>query len=211
MCEPVSITAAISATVAFVQANMAAIAIGTLAVSAVASAGSGTAQAVNQQKAAKSQNKLSQMNQELQNAQVGRAQTQQAEAQANRAFELSRQFQMSKGQAQNAGLGDRSVRAIGRSLGFQLGADKATLKRNQEIANTQAAARMRGIQLTRESEKIQIGDTSAAGLGLQIGTSVIGAASSAVSSAGSLGFGKGGTADSGPLPGDDDFVGPVQS
>lgn len=83
---------------------------------------------------------------------------QEAEANAQKNFQLAQAALAARGEVNAANLGDRSVRAIGRAVGFQLGTDKATVKRNQEVANQVATARLRGIELTRQSDKIQIGD-----------------------------------------------------
>lgn len=83
---------------------------------------------------------------------------QEAEANAQKNFQLAQAALAARGEVNAANLGDRSVRAIGRAVGFQLGTDKATVKRNQEVANQVATARLRGIELTRASDKIQIGD-----------------------------------------------------
>jgi hypothetical protein len=171
MCEP--------ATIALIA----------IAIVAIASVASTTTVAVNAQKAAEAQNKVSKANARLKRQQTAQAQAQESEANAQKAFELARQAQVAKGAAKAKNLGERSVRAIGRSIGFQLGSDKATLQRNQEIAATTAAARLRGIDLTRTSEQIQIGDTSGVTMGLAIGTGVLSAAGGAVAGASNLGLG----------------------
>lgn len=134
----------------------------------------------------KQQNRLSSRNAQLQRGQVGQQLEQQTEANAQQAFELARSVVASKGAARNAGVSDRSVRALSRAIGFQYGQDKASLARNQEIARETAAAKLRAISITRASEKVQIGDRSKLGLGLNIFSSAVGGASTAGSLIGGL-------------------------
>lgn len=82
---------------------------------------------------------------------------QEAEAAAQKTFEVAAAALAGRGNAQAANIADRSVRAITRAVGFQEGTDRATLKRNQEIANEAASARLQGIDITKSSQKLQIG------------------------------------------------------
>ena len=107
-------------------------------------------------KAVASEKKTLEAKQEAKNVSVQAGQ--EAEANAQKNFQLAQAALVARGEVNAANLGDRSVRAIGRAVGFQLGTDKATVKRNQEVANQVATARLRGIELTRQSDKIQIGD-----------------------------------------------------
>lgn len=85
---------------------------------------------------------------------------------AQSSFELAVQGIAGRGQAYSSGLSEKSVRAIGRAVGFQTGTDRATVAKNQDIANQVATARLRGINLTESSQKLQVGDPGAvAGIG----------------------------------------------
>lgn len=83
---------------------------------------------------------------------------QQAEANAQSSFNVAVAALGARGNAQSANLGDRSVRAISRAVGFQEGTDKATIIRNQEIANGVASAKLRGINITQASQHLQVGN-----------------------------------------------------
>lgn len=159
-----------------------------LAVSAAVSVTTTSVSAANQTKAGKNANKVSKWNQDLKNAQIGANNQQASEAAAHKAFDASRKFQLARAASQNSGLGDNSIRAIGRSLGFELGQDKTTLERNQELANQAAGYQIYGVDLTRESEQVQIGDTSGSGLAASIGLGVVGAAASVATGLADDGF-----------------------
>jgi hypothetical protein len=89
-----------------------------------------------------------------------------AEANAQKNFQLSTAALAARGGVNAANLGDRSVRAIGRAVGFELGTDKATVKRNQEISNQVASARLLGIDITKQGQRLQVGNPATiAGVG----------------------------------------------
>ncbi len=182
MCEPISLSTGIA-----------------LAIAAAISIASATTTAVMQQQQAKAQKKLAKANAALKRDQITRKQALSAEVSGQKMFELAKAAQLAKGAAEAQGLADRSVAAIGRAIGFELGQDKATLQKNQEIAAIESGAQLRGVQLDLDSQKLQIGDTSGARLGLQIGFSVLKAGSTAA--AGVIGGGVGPTADTSGLGG----------
>ena len=160
MCDPVSLTVIVAATVAI-----------------------STATAVEDQKAREAQKKLVKANANLQATQVRNKQGAQAEAAAQKEFNLTRAALTARGASKSTELGDRSVRAIGRAIGFELGSDKATVRRNQELAAETAAARLTGINLTEQSQLGQIGDTSGLRLGLEITGGVLSAVGQGIGSA----------------------------
>lgn len=153
------------------------------ALAAVGSTAGTIAGQVNQQKSAKNQQTLANQSAALQTRQIAAQAQADSEASAGRALELSRASLIAKGQAKASGLGDRSVRAIGRSIGFDLGSDLATLERNQQLGNLQSNARLQGINLDLNSQRQQIGDTSGLGLGLQIGGTLANAGGQALGKA----------------------------
>ena len=118
----------------------------------------GIVQAINADATRHNQLRLSAQNARLARSQVSNQLAQEAEANAQKNFELARTAVAVRGEAQASNLGDRSVRALGRAVGFELGQDRASVARNQEIANAEARARLMGIQITRETEKSQIGE-----------------------------------------------------
>lgn len=118
------------------------------------------------------QKDLARSNAELQRQQVRDQLQQEAEAAGQKNFDLARKALVAQGKADNSGLGDRSVKAIGRAIGFDLGQDRATIEKNVEIANNVAAARLRGIDITLANQEAQIGDTS--GLQTAIDTFTLG-------------------------------------
>lgn len=106
---------------------------------------------------AKDQQRLSKENQKLQQAEVQRSLNEQGEATAQRKYELARAALAARGKVDSTNLGDNSVRAIRRSIGFELGSDRATIDRNRELLRDEGYAKLRGINITRASEKLQIG------------------------------------------------------
>lgn len=134
--------------------------------SLVLSAGGGGASAGVNAKQAKAQSQ--QINQQAKNDRRNAVDQANVEAQGNaqKNFELAVAGLAGRGSVQAANLSERSVRAIGRSVGFQTGTDRATVAKNQEIANAVATARLRGIDLTHASQKLQVGNPSTiAGIG----------------------------------------------
>lgn len=128
--------------------------------------GSGGASAGTSAKQAKDQGSLikAQAREESRNV-LAQANTE-AESNAQKNFELAVAAAAGRGEVNAANLADRSVRAIGRAVGFQLGTDKATVKKNQELANSVASARLRGIGITQQSQRLQVGNPSTiAGVG----------------------------------------------
>ena len=111
-------------------------------------------------------------NARLQRYQISEQLGQETEASAQRAYELSRAALVSRGAVNATNLADRSVRALGRSIGFELGQDKSTIARNVEIINAQAAARLAGVDISLASAKGQIGSTSSTALAIEITGSV---------------------------------------
>lgn len=81
-----------------------------------------------------------------------------AEQNAQRTFEVTAAALAARGNAKAANISDRSTRAISRAISFQEGTDKATIRRNQEVANSVASARLRGIAITSAGQKLQVGD-----------------------------------------------------
>lgn len=171
MCDPVTLTV---------------VAIG------VTMATQSTMSAVSAEQSREAQKELAKRNARLQRGQVYSQLQQETEANAQKSLELARQAQIARGAAKAANLADRSVRAIGRSIGFQLGTDQATLERNQQIAAEQAAARLTGIDITLQSQKEQIGDTSGFAMGMDITSGLIQAGVSTAMLGATVGLGGGG-------------------
>ena len=96
-----------------------------------------------------------------QRSQVTRALHVEAEQEAQKRFALARDAQKAFGRAKVQDLGDRSVRALGRAVGFELGQEVSTLERNSQRASEIAAARLTGIDFTLAAQKDQIGPTGA--------------------------------------------------
>lgn len=86
---------------------------------------------------------------------------QSAEASAQSNFDIAVAAMAGRGNAQAANVSDRSVRAITRAVGFQEGTDKTTVRRNQEIVNATASARLQGIAITKQSQQLQVGSPAA--------------------------------------------------
>lgn len=117
-------------------------------------------------KQAKDQNSLinAQAKAERRNTIEQNNQASEATAQSN--FEVAVAAMAGRGNAQAANVADRSVRAITRAVSFQEGTDKTTIKRNQEIANQAASARLQGIAITKQSQQLQVGSPAViAGVG----------------------------------------------
>lgn len=152
MCDPVTMT-------------VVAVAVG----SAVAA--QGTVGAIGAEQSREAKKEYAKINARTQRGQVYANLQDQTEANAQKSFQLAQKALAARGVAQASNLGDRSVRAIGRAIGFELGQDQATIDKNQEIAQRTAAARLTGIDITLQSQKEQIGDTS----GLQMGMEIAGA------------------------------------
>lgn len=174
MCEPISLSTGIA-----------------LAIAAAIAIASATTTAVMQQQQAKARAKLAKQNAALKRDQIATKQALGAEVSGQKMFELAKAAQLAKGAAESQGLADRSVAAIGRSIGFELGQDKATLQKNQDIASLEAGSQLRGVQLDLDSQLLQIGDTSGLKMGLSIGFSVLQAGGTAI--AGGIGGGLGAT------------------
>ena len=122
---------------------------------AIVAGTTGSFGAEGQHQARKDQKKLVEANAVLQRSQVRTNLQETAEANADKQFQLSRKALLARGEVYNqASLGERSVRALGRSIGFDLGQDKATIQRNQKIAQDHAAARLYGINITEESNLV---------------------------------------------------------
>lgn len=115
------------------------------------------------------QKDLAKANAQLQREQIRATLQDETEAAAQKNFELAREALVAKGAAENTGLGDRSVKAISRAIGFDLGQDRATVEKNVETANRVASARLRGVDITLANQEAQIGDTS----GFQTGIDAI--------------------------------------
>lgn len=91
---------------------------------------------------------------------------QSSEATAQSNFEVAVAALAARGNVNAANVSDRSVRALTRAVGFQEGTDRATIKRNQEIVNETASARLQGINITKQSQQIQVGNPAViAGVG----------------------------------------------
>jgi hypothetical protein len=117
-------------------------------------------------KQAKEQNTLINAASKAERRNVTTQANQSAEASAQSNFEIAVAALAGRGNVQAANLGDRSVRAITRAVGFQEGTDKATVKRNQEIVNQTASARLQGIDITKQGQQLQVGSPAAiAGIG----------------------------------------------
>lgn len=144
-----------------------------LAIAAIAvSVASITTTQVMADQQAKARKKLAKQNADLKRDQISAQHAQAAELSAQKMFELARSAQLAKGKAASKNLADRSVAAIGRSIGFELGQDKATLQKNQANIALEVGARLQGIELDLASQNLQIGDTSGLKLGLEIGLGV---------------------------------------
>ena len=157
MCDPVSITIAVVAISAGVTAQ------------------------VQAQQARVAQKKMAKANANLQRGQVKRQLSQKNAVAAEKSLELSRAYHAAKGQVAVQDLAQRSAAAIGRSIGFEVGRDQAVIAANTEEANLVASAQLRGIDITLDSQKLQIGDTSGLALGLGITESVISGAGTGMS------------------------------
>lgn len=184
MCEPVSLSAigaSIAATVTTAPVATASIGLG------LATFAGGVATAVSQQEQAEAAKDAADARFEFETGQINRNLEGQAAQNAQRNFELARQAAEDRGIVQASGLGDRSVRALSRAVGFKLGQDKATVQRNQRIATETAAARLHGARISRDDAHLRAGDTSGATLGLQIGGSVLRGALSGLSTFTALG------------------------
>lgn len=91
---------------------------------------------------------------------------QSSEATAQSNFEVAVAALAARGNVNAANVSDRSVRALTRAVGFQEGTDRATIKRNQQIVNETASARLQGINITKQSQQIQVGNPAVvAGVG----------------------------------------------
>jgi len=93
------------------------------------------------------------------------------EAAAQQRFDIARETLRQRGVGQNSGLSERSVAALARNSEFQAGLDSTTVEKNLESKRKAAAAKGRGIQITRSSEKNSIGSPSR----LRIAASTVGA------------------------------------
>lgn len=114
------------------------------------------------------QAEMAKQNARLQRYQIHEQLGQETEAAAQRAYELSRAALAARGSVNATNLADRSVRAIGRAIGFELGQDKSTVARNVEIINAQAAARLAGVDISLASAKAQIGSHGGLALAMEI-------------------------------------------
>ncbi len=103
-----------------------------------------------------------------------------SEAAAQTQFEASRAALAAAGKIKATNLGDRSVAALSRAVGFELGSDKATIKRNQEIANLEASARLFGIQSEEDTRRNLIGETGGLTFGLNTGATFLNSGASAL-------------------------------
>jgi len=151
MCEPISISLAITAI--------------TIAAS--------TAATVQAQKAKVAQKRLAKRNARLQRSQIQRTLQKETEASAEKLLELSRAHVAQKGAVASQDFGGRSLRAIGRSIGFEVGRDGAIIDANQEQANVIAASQIEGVDLTLQGQMLSIGDTSKLGFGLKLAGNVV--------------------------------------
>lgn len=126
--------------------------------SLVASLAAGGGSAGQSAKQAKDQGTIVNAAAKAENRNIRAQANQQSEASAQSNFEVAAAALAGRGNAQAANLADRSVRAITRAVGFQEGTDRATIKRNQEIANEAASARLQGVDLTKAGQRLQIGN-----------------------------------------------------
>jgi len=152
----------------------------------------GVAGQVSAQQGRVAQKKMAKANANLQRNQVKRQLAQKNEAAAEKSLELSRAYHAAKGQVAVQDLAQRSAAAIGRSIGFEVGRDQAVIASNTEEANLVASAQLRGIDITLESQKLQIGDTSGLALGLGITEAAISGAGAGMSFHAAAGGGGGG-------------------
>lgn len=150
-------------------------------------AGVGIAKAISDDATRHNQLRLSSQNARLARSQVATQLSQEAEANAQKNFELARTAVATQGEIRASNLGDRSVRALGRAVGFELGQDKASVARNQEIANQEARARLLGIHITRQTEKQQIGPHGGMTLALNLIGPILQGASTGMSGASLVG------------------------
>jgi hypothetical protein len=125
-------------------------------------------QIIGERQAKNKQKQLSLHNARLQKLQIVRNLSQTGEATAQRNFELARQTLVAKGKVQNSPLGNRSVRAIARAIGFENSQDQAVLARNFDIAREEARNKLMGVDITHYNNLLQIGDTSDRGLTMQM-------------------------------------------
>ena len=136
-------------------------------------AASGTVAAVEQQKAAEQKKKAAKRQFTIEESLANRELVGASEQNAELNYELARKAAEDRGVIQTSGLGDRSVRAIGRSIGFQLGQDVATVQKNMDTARTNARTRLALGRQRRDAIYEAAGDTSGVRLGLGITTSLL--------------------------------------
>jgi len=106
---------------------------------------------------------------------------QEAEAAAQAKFNRQREASAEQGKLMASGLSNRSIATLGRSIGFDLGQDIATMDRNLEIKGEQMRAQLNGIEMQRASDEaahagaeaqFAVGMASAAVQGVSTGFSV---------------------------------------
>ena len=122
--------------------------------------GIGIAEGVNRIQTARRMKSNSKAAARLQASQVRRAQAQETKATAQANFNTQRERLAAKGQVQNSGLSDRSESALLRAIDYTAGQELAVRDANLDTGALNTAAALRGIQITRTSEDLQIGDTS---------------------------------------------------
>lgn len=152
-------------------------------------AATGTVTAVEQQKAAEQKKKAAKRQFTIEESLANRELVGASEQNAELNYELARQAAEDRGVIQSSGLGERSVRAIGRSIGFQLGQDVATVQKNMDTARTNARTRLALGRQRRDAIYEAAGDTSGKRLGLGIGLSLL----QGVGAGGTAFFAAGGT------------------
>jgi hypothetical protein len=109
-------------------------------------------------------------------AQIAAGLQSESEVAAEQVFELARQEAVAKGTVRASGLGENSVRALSRSVGFEFGQDKATVQKNFETARTEARTQLAISHAERNATYESIGDTGGGQLALDLGIAAVAAA-----------------------------------
>ncbi len=130
---------------------------------------SGTVSGVQSEQAAQAADDASEDKAKLETSEAARELSEAGEVASQKRFELARSALAQRSVAQNSGLSEKSVLALARSADFQAGLDKTTVDRNLEIKQQKAAAQLRGVRITRATEKAGIGGTSTTRLVASIG------------------------------------------
>jgi hypothetical protein len=193
MCEPISITTAgiIVGTTATTSTTVVAgvttvlvtvapnlITWGTIAtgVALAGAAASAITTPVLKHAEGKAKNKAAHLRAVAEQAQITQEQHQESEKAAQQGFQLQRAALEAVGSVDNANLSDRSVKALGRAVNFELGTDQATVDRNVEFARQSAQSQLNNVSARLEQTRVGVGNLGAGSLAASITTGLIGVA-----------------------------------